>query len=399
MSYTEKETQQMIARALDDYESSHADFHAVIEDLGKNFENFKATYNKKLDKIETVLGRGGFGGGSSSRGDGISTSALSYEHKAKFLAWIRKGSDPEGLRGLEIQASLSTLDDTEGGFLVAEEMAKEIERLATDSVAMRRLATVVKSKGEYKRPLSKGGAGGGWVTEKGARDETATPDLTLFQPPMQEIYAMPAVTQKLLDMSDFDVESWLTEEVSAVFVEVEGTGFITGTGTGQVKGIIDGTLMVDNDSWEYGKTGYIASGDVSLLKDADKLFDLQHALKPVYRQNGVWLMNDATLAVIRKMKDGEGNYLWRPGLEAGSPDILLGKPVEIDDNMPDIGAGAYPVAFGDFKKAYRIIDHVNGIRVLRDPYTSKGFVRLYTTKRLAAGISNYEAVKFMKISA
>ena len=114
MSYTEKETQQMIARALDNYESSHADFHAVIEDLGKSFENFKATYNKKLDKIETVLGRGGFGGGSS-RVDG--TSALSYEHKAKFLAWVRKGSDPEGLRGLEIQASLSTLDDTEGGFL------------------------------------------------------------------------------------------------------------------------------------------------------------------------------------------------------------------------------------------------------------------------------------------
>jgi len=264
---------------------------------------------------------------------------------------------------------------------------------------MRRLATVVTSKGEYKRPLSKGGAGGGWVTEKGARAETDGPDLTLFSPPMQEIYAMPAVTQKLLDMSDFDVESWITEEVSDVFIETEGTGFITGNGVGQVKGIVDDDKMVANASWEYGKTGYIAGGHASLLNNADKLFDLQHALKPVYRQNGTFLMNDTTLSVIRKFKDGDGNYIWRPGLEAGSPDILLGKPIEIDDNMPDIGADAYPVAFGDFKKAYRIIDHVNGIRVLRDPYTSKGYVRFYTTKRLAAGISNYQAIKFMKIAA
>ena len=109
-------------------------------------------------------------------------------------------------------------------------------------------------------------------------------------------------------------------------------------------------------------------------------------------------MNDATFAVIRKMKNGEGDYLWRAGLEAGAPEILLGKPVEIDDNMPDIGADAYPIAFGDFKRAYRIIEHENGIRMLRDPYSSKGYVLFYTIGRLAAGISNYEAIKFMKIA-
>ncbi|MBW2631257.1 MAG: phage major capsid protein [Deltaproteobacteria bacterium] len=392
MSYTQKEVEQIVANAVNNYGGNLKD---TVTELGEGIEVFKAQYAAKLDEFETILGRGSFGGSSWSSGG---TNLSAKEHKEKFLAWLRQGSDPDGLKSLEIQASLSTLDDTEGGFLVAEEMAKEIERLATDSVAMRRLATVVNSKGEYKRPLSKGGAGGGWVSEKGARDETDAPDLTLFSPPMQEIYAMPAVTQKLLDMSDFDVEAWLTEEVSSVFVETEGTGFITGNGVSQVKGIIDDSKMIDNDSWEYGKTGYIVGGAASTFSDADKLFDLQHSLKPVYRQNGTFLMNDSTLAVIRKMKDGEGNYLWRPGLEAGSPDVLLGKPVEIDDNMDDIGAGKYPVAFGDFKKAYRIIDHVNGIRVLRDPYTSKGFVRFYTIKRLAAGISNYQAIKFLKIA-
>jgi len=376
------------------------ELQAITENLkvmGEGFEGFRAKYDAKLNEIETVLGRGAFGG-ASSLGGNVNFSPVAKEHKEKFLSWVRSGADPEGLRNLEVQASLSTLDDTEGGFLTAEEIEKNIERLSTDAVAMRRLATVVKSKGEYKKPLSKGGAGGGWVTEKGSRDETDTPDLTLFSPPMQEIYAMPAVTQKLLDMSEFDVEAWLTEEISDVFIETEGEGFITGNGVSRVKGIIDDSLMVANASWEYGKTGWIAGGHASLLSDADKLTDLQHSLKPVYRKNGTWLMNDATFAVIRKMKNGEGDYLWRAGLEAGAPEILLGKPVEIDDNMPDIGADAYPIAFGDFKRAYRIIDHENGIRMLRDPYSSKGYVLFYTIGRLAAGISNYEAIKFMKIA-
>jgi len=370
----------------------------LIESMGLNFEEFKATYGKRIDEIETLLGRAAFGG-SSSLGDGVNFSPVAKEHKEKFLAWARKGGGEDALRGLEIQAELSTVSDPDGGMLVAEEMAKEIERLATDAVAMRRLATVVKSKGEYKRPLSKGGAGGGWVTEMESRTETDTPELTLFSPPMAEMFALPEVTQKLLDMSEFNVEEFLNEEIGDVFIETEGTAFITGDGVGKAKGIIDDSLMVANASWEYGKTGYVAGGHASLLNNADKLFTLQHALKAVYRRSGVWLMNDNTLEVVRKFKDGEGNYIWRPGLLADAPDILLGKPVEIDDNMPDIGEGEYPIAFGDFKRAYRIIDHVNGVRLLRDPYTKKGWVRFYTTKRIAAGISNYEALKFMKISA
>jgi len=380
----------------------------LVEQMGKEVVDFKTRYDgrivnmeKQLNAIETAVARGQFtGGGGSSLsgfGAGIDTQAA-REHKEKFLAWARKGSDPDGLRSLEVQANLSTLSDPDGGFLVPIEIEKSIERLALASVAMRRLARVVTSKGEYTKPLSKGGATGGWVAEKAARPETNTPELTLFSPPMNEIYAMPSVTQKLLDMSDFDVEAWLLEEINDVFVTTEGTGFITGNGVSRVKGIIDTALMIANASWEYGKTGYIAGGHASLLNNADKLVDLQHALKPVYRQNGTWLMNDTTFAVIRKFKDGDGNYLWRPGLLENAPDTLLGKPVEIDENMPDIGANTYPIAFGDFKRAYTIVDHVSGVRLLRDPFTVKGFVNFYVTKRIAAGISNYEAIKFLKIA-
>ncbi len=373
----------------------------VVQDVGTAFDDFRADHKKEVEaikqqiqKIETVLGRSQFPGGSPS-GD----SAAVNEHKAAFLAWARKGANENELRGLEVQANLSTLSDPDGGFLVPIEIEKNIERLALASVAMRRIARIVTSRGEYTKPLSKGGATGGWVAEKASRPETDTPELQLFAPAMNEIYAMPSVTQKLLDMSDFDIENWLLEEINDVFVTTEGTGFITGNGVSRVKGIIDEALMVANASWVYGKTGYIAGGHASLLNNVDKLFDLQHALKPAYRQNAVWLMNDNTFNVIRKFKDGEGNYLWRPGLQDKAPDTLLGKPIEIDDNMPDIGAGAYPVAFGDFKRAYTIVDHTSGTRLLRDPFSVKGYVLFYVTKRLAAGISNYEALKFLKIAA
>jgi len=389
MSYTAEEVKAIIEEIGNGFNLHKGKVETRFEGLDKSIDGV----TKQLDAIETFLARSQFpGGGSSSRNN----SAVN-EHKAAFLAWARKGVNENELRGLEIQANLSTLSDPDGGFLVPVEIEKNIERLALASVAMRRLARIVTSRGEYTKPLSKGGATGGWVAEKASRPETDTPELQLFSPAMNEIYAMPSVTQKLLDMSDFDVENWLLEEINDVFVTTEGTAFITGNGVGRPKGIAAYTMVADA-SWEYGKTGYIAGGHASLLNNADKLIDLQHALKPVYRQNAVWLMNDTTFNVIRKFKDGEGNYLWRPGISENAPDTLLGKPVEIDDNMPDIGAGAYPIAFGDFKRAYTIVDHVSGTRLLRDPYTTKGFVNFYVTKRLAAGISNYEALKFLKIA-
>lgn len=392
MSYTQAEVEAILKKAVS---GELGNLGESIKDISAGFEDFKNRYDRRIDALETGVARREFIGGGSS----LINSSAAKEHKEKFLAWARKGSDPEGLRSLEVQANLSTLSDPDGGYLVPVEIEKNIERLALASVAMRRIARIVTSKGEYTKPLSKGGATGGWVTEKAARPETDTPELTLFSPPMCEIYAMPSITQKLLDMSDFDVAGWLLEEINDVFVATEGTGFITGPGaSGQVKGIIDEALMVANASWVYGKTGYIAGGHATLLNSADKLVDLQHALKPVYRQNGTWLMNDTTFSVIRKFKDGDGNYLWRPGLLENAPDTLLGKPIAIEDNMPDIGENAYPIAFGDFKRAYTIVDHVSGTRLLRDPFTVKGFVNFYVTKRIASGISNSESIKFMKIA-
>ena len=279
------------------------DLQGTIEGLGKAFVDFRSKHEgevsalkAQMDAIETAVARGYFKGGGSSS---YQTKAEHEEHKKGFFAWVRKGVDA-GLADLEIKAGLSTLSDPDGGFTVPVEMDQELDRLAVQSVAMRRLARIVKTAGEYKRPLSAGGASGGWVAEKGDRNETDSPELKLFAPALAEAYALPEVTQKLLDMSDFDVAGWLVEEINNVLIELEGAGFITGNGVGQPKGFL-AYDTVANASWEWGKVGYIAGGHASLMNDVDKLIDLQHALKPIYRQNSTWLMNDTTLSRHKKV--------------------------------------------------------------------------------------------------
>jgi HK97 family phage major capsid protein len=221
--------------------------------------------------------------------------------------------------------------------------------------------------------------------------------LTLFNPAWSEFYANPKVSQFLLDQADFDVSAWLLEEISTTEIEYEGAAFISGNGVKKPKGILEYDPVI-NSSWEWGKLGYVASG-ISDSIGADSLIVLQHALKAGYRRNGIWLMNDTTASVVRRLKDGEGKYLWGGGLLAGEPETLLGKPVEIDDNMPDISAGSFPIAFGDFQRGYMIGDHAVGRRLLRDPYSEKGQVFFYQTKRVFGGVINFQAIKLLKCEA
>jgi len=395
----------------------------IIEALGKTFETFKGENDvrlkeieskghadplltEKVDKInadiaqisemktqlealETVAGRGAFGGGSE-------VDPAKAAHTKAFESWFRGGVEGE-LKNLQIQANASTLDDTAGGFTVPEEMEATIDRVAATVSAMRGLATVMGiGTDTYKKLVNQGGASAGWVGEKDSRSETSTPSLAEIAINTKEIYAMPVATQKLLDDSRIDIAAWLGNEVAIEFADEEGDSFINGDGVSKPKGL-DAYTKIANASYAWGKMGYIAGGHATLLNSADKLIDVTNALKPVYLNGSSWLMNRTTLNVIRKFKDGEGNYLWRPGLEAGAPNVLLGYPTVTDDNVEDIGAGNYPLYFGNFKRAYLIVDRF-GIRVLRDPFSSKPHILFYTTKRVGGGIVMYEAMKTMKIA-
>lgn len=350
-----------------------------------------ADMKKQLEAIETAIARSEFAGG------GVSAKDKETIAKAKAFTHLMRGNI-DAVKDMDIQASASTLSDPDGGFTVPEEVDKSIDRIQGTMSAMRRLSTVRSiSTDTYKKLVNVGGSTSGWVSEKGTRAETDTPTLKEIAINTKELYAMPAATQTLLDDSAVDIGAWLASEVGIEFNEEEGAAFISGNGVDKPKGIA-AYSMVANSGYSWGKVGFIVSGHATLLNNMDKLIDLQHALKTSYRNGAAFLMNDATCAVIRKVKDGDGNYIWRPGMLEGAPDTLFGKPVEYDDNIDDIGAGKFPIFYANFKRAYLIIDRI-GTRVLRDPYTSKPYVLFYTTKRVGGGIVMYEAIKCLKISA
>lgn len=394
------------------------ELNKVIEDLGRSFEEFKAANDSRLKEIEAK--------GSAdplltekvekanadvsaltkaldsvekelARKSGAKTDVAKDEHTKAFNQFMRRGVE-DGLRDAEVKAAITTDSDPDGGFLVPEMVDSQIDRIAEQVSALRRLSSSMTiGTDTYKKLVGVGGATSGWVGERASRSETNTPTLVEIAINTKEIYANPAITQKALDDAAIDVGAWLAGEVAIEFTEEESEAFIKGNGVEKPKGIL-GYETVANASYAWGKVGFIASGVADAFTNADKLIDLQHSLKSVYRNGAAWLMNDSIQAHVRKFKDGDGNYIWRPGLEPGAPNTLLGKPVEVDDNMPDIAANAFPIAFANFKRAYLIIDRT-GVRVLRDPYTNKPYVHFYTTRRVGGGITHFEAIKLLKVAA
>lgn len=365
---------------------------------------------KAYEEQSAALTAARLGGGSA--GD---LSPEAAEHGKVFNTWFRQGdraaeqamreADVSTMRELEVKASLTTQSDPDGGYLVPTEMENGIDRVLGTVSVMRQLARIISISGnEYKKLVSMGGASSGWVGEEDARPETNTPNLREIVLTTGEIYANPAATQTMLDDSRVDIARWLAEEVSIEFDEKEGAAFIAGDGVKKPRGLLSYT-KVANASYAWGKLGYVATGEAAIfpaatttVNPADILIAAYYAIKSGYRGNASWLMSDAVAETVRKFKDADGAYVWAPPTGDAKVPTILQKPVFNDDNMEAIGAGKYPVAFGDFQRAYTIVDRM-GVRVLRDPYTNKPFVHFYTTKRVGGGVTNFEAVKLIKVAA
>jgi HK97 family phage major capsid protein len=319
------------------------------------------------------------------------------EHKSAWGAYLRKGDD-SGLARLDLKA-LTQGTDSQGGYVAPPELDRLIEARLMISSPMRQIASVRQTSANvFRKPVSLGAASA-WAAETGARAETTAPTLDLLEFPAAELYAMPAATQTLLDDAYADVDEWLADEVDASFAAQESTAFVTGNGTNKPKGFLDYTMIADaSHAWD--KIGFILSGADGAFASsdpADKLIDLVYSLKSQFRPNARFVMNRRTVSAVRKLKDGDDNYLFRPG-GAGEAATVLGYPVTEIEDMPDIATGAYAIAFGDFRRGYLIVDR-QGARVLRDPYSAKPYVLFYTTKRVGGGVQNFDAIKVMKFSA
>lgn len=318
-------------------------------------------------------------------------------HQKAFNAYLRSGDD-DGLRGLSIEEKGLTVA-SDGGFLAAPMVAETVQSVLRAGASLRKLANVVTVESSaYEVLVDKGDMGAGWADESGMA-ETSSGGIERISIPVHELSAMPKASQRLLDDAAFDVEGWLAERIADKFARSEGAAFINGDGAAKPRGILTYPTAVNGTATD-GQVGVISTGtlgDFDATEPADALIDLIYALGAEYRANANFVMNSKTAARIRKMKDGEGRFLWTDALSAGQAPQLLGYPVLISEDMPDIDVDTLAVAFGDFHAAYTIVERPD-LRVLRDPFSAKPHVLFYATKRVGGGVTDFRAVKLLQFA-
>ena len=336
----------------------------------------------RLDKMARAAARPAIGGAHTSP-----------EVKGFVDGYLRLG------RETEIK-SLSGVAPGDGGYAVPRVIDEMIAREMAEISPIRAIAQVVQTgSAGYRKLISIGGTSSGWVSETAARPETDTPQFAEIAPPSGELYANPAASQAMLDDAGFDLESWLASEIAMEFARAEGTAFVNGNGVNQPAGFLTAPVSTAEDGVRaFGSVQYIGSGDATGFDAAPdaRLIDLVHTMKSGHRQGANFVMNSATLAEVRKLKTADGAFLWQPGLVEGQPDRLLGYPVIEAEDMPDIAAGAFPIAFGNFRHGYLIAER-SATQILRDPFTNKPFVHFYATKRVGGQVLDSAAIKLLKI--
>lgn len=326
---------------------------------------------------------------------------IEVPHKKAFAAYLRSGDD-EGMRSLDVEEkALSTAVSADGGYLVDPQTAHQIAGVLHSTASIRAISNVVAVESTaYDVLVDHTEAGAGWATETGSATETSTPQLERISIPLHELSALPKASQRLLDDSAFDVEGWLAARIADKFSRAEGVAFISGDGIDKPKGFLTYTA-VDNASWAWGDLGYVATGadgDFAAADPADAIVDLVYSLGARYRANASFVMNSKTAGAVRKMKDADGRFLWSDGLAAGEPARLMGYPVLVAEDMPDIASDATAIAFGDFNAGYTVAERPD-LRILRDPFSAKPHVLFYATKRVGGDVSDFAAIKLLKFAS
>jgi HK97 family phage major capsid protein len=274
-----------------------------------------------------------------------------------FRRYLRSGLDA----GLE--------PDADGGHVAPRTIADQVITLVQDASPLRRLASVASvSSDDFRVP-----------------EKPNTTQRTIYT---HELYAQPTATQKLVDDAAIDVEGWLASKIADIFARTQNTAFMSGNGVGQPTGILHAAESARVEQVQLGAE--ITSASIT---------SLFHSLGEKYRQNAAFIMNSATREKVRDLREPTtGNHLWMPGMAAGAPDTLLGVPVHAVADMPFAEPGKAPIALGDFRLGYQIIDRI-GIRIIRDPFTEKPFVRFYATARVGGEVVDEAAIKVMRLAA
>jgi HK97 family phage major capsid protein len=336
-------------------------------------------------------------GGTGAGGDGVSADERNYAKvfAGYFRGTVDKAEVEAAIKKGGIFAAMTVGTPADGGYTAPIEWDRTItDRLKIVS-QMRAICQVLQiGVGAFKKLYNDRNTASGWVGEQGARNQTGNAQLAEHTFTVGEIYAKPVASQTILDDSLIDIAQWLANEVELEFSKQEGAAFINGDGTNKPRGVLQYTA---GNSHPMGAIPTVISGDADKITE-DGLIDLVYDLPSEFTGNARFVMNRKTQGKVRKIKDADGQYLWRPGLEAGQPATLLSFPVSEMPGMPDVAPNAIPIMFGDFRQGYLIVDRM-GVRLLRDPYSAKPNVEFYTTKRVGGGVANPEALRYHKVAA
>ncbi|MCV2868530.1 phage major capsid protein [Defluviimonas sp. WL0002] len=377
---------------------------AALQGFLHEFKGFQDNVKSKLQQQEerlTMLDRKSYAAGNSLGRPALSTAVdLDAPHKKAFAVYLRSGDD-DALRGLALEGkALNTQVNAEGGFLVDPETSDRIRGVLKSMASIRSIANVVNVEASsFDVLVDHTDLGSGWATETAVLSESGTPQIDRISIPLHELAAMPKASQRLLDDSAFDIEGWLAGRIADKFARAEAQAFVSGDGVDKPKGFLTHSA-VDDVVWAWGALGYVptgAAGDFAATNASDAIVDLVYALNAEYRANATFVMNSKTAGAVRKMKDADGRFLWSDGLQAGEPARLMGYPVLIAEDMPDISADAYAIAFGDFHNGYTIAERPD-MRVLRDPFSAKPHVLFYASKRVGGDVSDFAAIKLLKFA-
>ncbi len=348
--------------------------------------------NARMDQLEGAIRR-------ADRGTpGLETKPVHGAEAKAYFEYLRHGTRDEpnagtGALSREEMKALSVGTDPTAGYLAPSEYAREIIKAEVEFSPLRAVARVRQtSRRSLQMPKRRGTFGAVWTAEAGTRAETTGLSYGLEEFPTHELYALLDVSEQMMEDSEFSLEAELQTEFSEQFAVTEGAAFVTGDSSGKPEGLLQNAEVAET-----------VSGSAAAISDAtgqaNGLIDLYHDLKTGYALQGWWLLNRATLGEVRKLKDGQNNYIWQPGLANGVPNTILGQPyLEVPD-MPDVAANATPVVFGDLRRAYTIVDRIS-LSILRDPFTqaTSGNIRFIARRRVGGQVVLAEAIRKLKVS-
>ena len=362
---------ELVTKAMKDLSDALDERIKAIETKG-----IDPALQAQIDKIQAKLNRPG--GGS----DLELKEAQALELKA-WVHYLRKGQQADDLT----LKTLTVADDIAAGYLAPAETSKEFIRELTEVSPIRQFASVRNSSApSVKYPKRTGITNAKWEDEI-EESEESEPTFGQTEITSRRLTTYVDLSNSLLMGSDGAAEAEVREALREDFALKEGLAFVAGSGIKEPEGILTSSAVP-----------YFANGHATNLS-TDALIGLMYSLPPQYRNRGVWVLNGTSLATIRKLKDGAGNYLWQPSFQAGQPETILGRPVAEAIDMPDIAAQSFPIAFGDLSTGYRIVDRMQ-LGTLTDPYTQakRAITRIHATRWVGGGVIRPLAIKKLKMA-